>query len=154
MEFKFDEALFYRIIGVNDGGIRYYNHSTLTENESIFSIEKFRHVFTKGQKFEKSEKRMTTTFDAYGRLKQHILSTIVLPNADHKKLSYIFSDGAALHEGKKFNFGHIALEHKLDARRKNGKFLPYGCLLTKFSSTSKSNLKKRFQEETNKSIIK
>lgn len=37
----------------------------------------------------------------------------------------------ALHEGKKMKFGHIALEHMLDAAKKSGKSLTYGCLLTK-----------------------
>lgn len=37
----------------------------------------------------------------------------------------------ALQAGMKLNFRHIALEHMLDARKKYGKVLPYGCVLTK-----------------------
>lgn len=37
MEFNFDDALIFRIIGVDDGGIRYYNNKTHGKWEYLFN---------------------------------------------------------------------------------------------------------------------
>lgn len=96
------------MVGVDDGSISYYNNSNLIEHENIFSMENYRQVFTKGWKFEKSEDRMTAVFNAYGRLMR---SSITILNASHKTsvtfIQMVLTQ--ALHEGKKFDFGHIAL---------------------------------------------
>lgn len=49
MEFKFDEALFCRIVEVEYSGVCYYNNTTLTNDGIIFSLEKFQEVLLKGK---------------------------------------------------------------------------------------------------------
>lgn len=55
MEAKFVEALFCLIVEVEYGGICYYNDTLFTDNENIFSLEKFQQVFTQQKTFEKSK---------------------------------------------------------------------------------------------------
>lgn len=88
IEFKFDKALFCRMVDIRDGGIRYYNLFFI-ENEIIFSMEKFKQTFTKGKKFERSEERMTTVIDVHGRLMQLMLRTIIIANVGHKTFAFL-----------------------------------------------------------------
>lgn len=106
MEFKFDEAIFCRTVKVDDGGIRYYSNSTLTENQNIFSMDRLRRVFTQERRFEKSEERIIMIFDACGRLMQHLLSSIVIPNSGHKTSDTFVQMVLmkVLHKRRKFSF--------------------------------------------------
>lgn len=56
------------------GSVFYYTNTTITSDENNFSLEKFQQAFTQGKKFEKFKDRMTTAFDAYGRLLHHTIS--------------------------------------------------------------------------------
>lgn len=87
---------------------------------------------------------MTTAFDAYGRLIHYMILNIVIPSTGHQtSVSFLqMVIMQALHERRKLNFGHLAL-HILHVGKKDGKYLPYGCLITKVFKFYKLKLEKR-----------
>ncbi|KAI5676372.1 hypothetical protein M9H77_07322 [Catharanthus roseus] len=132
-DIAFDDILLNHIIESPQDGKRFYSKNKKCFDPNLYSERRFEEIFTRVEVFKRHDDRNVNKVDAYGRLLNHMISNIIIPNVGHKSSitnmhSFVM---LAIHEHRRMNFGYMAIEHMLATQSFSTKCLPYGCFITK-----------------------
>ncbi|KAI5650402.1 hypothetical protein M9H77_36407 [Catharanthus roseus] len=132
-DIAFDDGLLNTIRETHQDGIRFYTKNKKSFDPNLYSQRRSEEIFNKGEVLKRHNDRNVKKFDAYGRLLNHMISNIIIPNVGHNSSitnmhSFVM---LAINEHRRMNFGFVAIEHMLATQSSSTKCYPYSCFLTK-----------------------